>query len=81
MSKGVKLIFVISPTWNGMNSSDYKPIQEICHDKGILFINFANNPKYIHNYAYFKDGAHLNSKGADEFTKDFMNILKRMIIK
>lgn len=75
-NRGVKLVFVISPTWDGMNLFDYKPIQELCHDKGILFINFANNPKYMHNYAYFKDGGHLNSVGADEFTKDLMIVLK-----
>lgn len=75
-SKMVKLVFVISPTWNGMSPSHYKPIQEICHDRGFLFINFANDLKYMHNYAYFKDGGHLNSKGADEFTKDLINRLK-----
>lgn len=76
ISKDIRLVFVISPTWDGMNSSDYKPIEEICRNKGILFVNFADNPKYMHNYAYFKDGAHLNSVGADEFTKDLMIVLK-----
>lgn len=72
----IKLIFVISPIWYGMDEETYLPIKNICREKGILFINFANNPKYIHNYRYFIDGAHLNSVGADEFTKDFMSILR-----
>lgn len=75
-NKNVKVIFVISPTWDGMDSSQYSPIQKICNDNGLLFINFADDQKYIHNYKYFKDGSHLNAVGADEFTKDLMKILK-----
>lgn len=71
-----RLVFVISPTWDGMDEAAYLPVEKICKDKNIPFVNFANNPKYIHNYRYFKDGAHLNSVGADEFTKDLMSILR-----
>lgn len=76
INKDVKVVFVISPTWDGMDSSQYYPIQKICNQKGLLFINFANDQKYIHNYQYFKDGAHLNAVGADEFTKDIIKALK-----
>lgn len=76
INKDVKVVFVISPTWDGMDSSQYYPIQKICNQKGLLFINFANNQKYMHNYKYFKDGAHLNTVGADEFTKDIIKALK-----
>ena len=75
-NKNVKIIFVISPTWDGMDSSQYFPIQKLCDEKGLLFINFADDPKYMHNYRLFKDGGHLNAVGADEFTKDLMRILK-----
>lgn len=75
-NKNVKVIFVISPTWNGMDSSQYYPIQKICELKGLLFINFANDQKYMYNYKYFKDGAHLNAVGADEFTKDLIKALR-----
>lgn len=75
-NKNVMVVFVISPTWNGLDSSQYYPIKKICEENGLLFINFANDQKYMYNYKYFKDGAHLNSVGADEFTKDLMSILK-----
>lgn len=75
-NKNVMVVFVISPTWNGLDSLQYYPIKKICEEKGLLFINFANDQKYMYNYKYFKDGAHLNSVGADEFTKDLMSILK-----
>ena len=32
--------------------------------------------KYTHKYQYFKDGTHLNDKGADEFTKDLINRMR-----
>ena len=76
MCDNVKLIFVISPTWNGMDEAMYLPIKRICRNRDILFVDFSNNPKYIHNYKYFKDGGHLNSIGADEFTRDLMSVLR-----
>lgn len=42
----------------------------------IRFIDFTNNPKYTHNNLYFKDGTHLNARGADEFTRDLIQCLK-----
>lgn len=75
-NKNVMVVFVISPTWSGLDSLQYYTIKKICEEKGLLFINFANDQKYMYNYKYFKDGAHLNSVGADEFTKDLMSILK-----
>ena len=72
-----RLIIVISPTWDGMWQDEYLPLKKMCEENGIPFINFSNNPKYLRNYAYFKDGAHLNSRGADEFTRDLMHELKK----
>ena len=67
-----KIIFVVSPIWNGADTIPYQPIRDICREKNIPFLDFLNNPKYVHNNAYFKDGAHLNARGADEFTKDLI---------
>jgi hypothetical protein len=72
---GVKLYFVVSPKWYGMDSAQFKPIIEICQERGIPFIDFSNNPKYVHQDIYFKDGNHMNAKGADEFTKDLLKCL------
>lgn len=71
-----KILFVISPIWYGMESEKFRPVVEICNDKGVRFIDFANNPKYVHNDKYFKDGTHLNSNGANEFTKDLIAEIK-----
>ena len=71
-----QLYFVVSPVWYGKNSDETAPIREICQQENIPFIDFSNDPKYVHNNQYFKDGTHLNARGADEFTKDLIKILK-----
>ena len=40
------------------------------------------HPKYVRNDKYYTDGSHLNSIGADEFTKDLLIELRnRKILK
>lgn len=75
---GSKLIFTISPIFNGFNEETLTPIKKICKEKNIPLIDFSNDPKYVHHYMYFKDAAHLNANGADEFTKDLVSKLKEM---
>lgn len=72
----VKIVFTISPTWYGLSQKISAPIREICLQKNIPFLDFSNDPKYVHNNNYFKDGSHLNAKGADEFTRDLIKALK-----
>lgn len=72
---GVKIIFVVSPTWYGSSNDTYQPIKEICHRRKIHFLDYSIDKKYIHQYQYFKDGTHLNDAGADEFTRDLIKEL------
>ena len=74
--EGSKLYFVVSPRWYGMDSIQFKPIMEVCKDRGIPFIDFSNDPKYVHHDEYFKNGNHMNARGADEFTRDLITNLK-----
>lgn len=76
-AEGVKLIFVVSPMWYGIIPETLEPIKNICQERGIPFVDFSNDPKYVHNNEYFKDGSHLNARGADEFTHDLVVELKK----
>lgn len=78
-AKGAEIKFIYSPIWYGSDPEHIKPVLEICKKNNIDFIDFSNNTKYVHNSIYFKDGIHLNSRGADEFTKDLIRILKGSI--
>ena len=76
---GVKLYFVVSPIWYGMDTLQFQPVKEICRERGIPFVDFSNDPKYVHHDEYFKNGNHMNARGADEFTKDLVTVLKNQI--
>ena len=70
-----QLYFVVSPSWYGMDSLRFEPVKSICRERGIPFIDFSNDPKYVHQDEFFKDGNHMNAKGADEFTRDLLRYL------
>lgn len=70
--EGATLYFVVSPIWYGMNEMKLKTIRDICEKRGIPFFDYSNDPKYVRQDKWFKDGVHLNSIGADEFTDDLV---------
>lgn len=72
-----QIYFVVSPIWYGADTLQYLPIKNICRQRGIPFIDFSNDPKYVHQNKYFKNGTHLNSRGADQFTHDIIEILRK----
>lgn len=75
----VQLIFVVSPIWYGKESSQFealKSLRNIYEKHNILFLNYYNSLKYVKNNKLFKDGSHLNARGADEFTKELVYVLK-----
>lgn len=68
---GVDLVFVASPKWYEPRKMDYQPIKDICEQRGIRFLDFSDEKKFVHQDKWFKDGTHLNARGADEFTRYF----------
>lgn len=76
-TKDMNLVFVVSPVWYGQDTLVLNPIKEICKKRDAQLIDFSNNPKYVHNNEYFKDGTHLNARGADEFTRDLIVELRK----
>lgn len=79
LAQGSQLFFVSSPIWYGMSPEHLAPIKDICKRRNVPFIDFSNDPKYVHNNTLFKDGKHLNDKGADEFTKDFVKTIRPIL--
>ena len=75
-----KLYFIISPVWYDMRDKREEEIasfKTICENKGIPLIDFTNDLKFIGNDSLFHNGTHLNSKGADEFSKDIVRIIRQ----
>ena len=75
-TKDMNLVFVVSPIWYGQDTLVLEPIKQICEKRNTFIIDFSNNPKYVHHNEFFKDGTHLNARGADEFTKDLIKALR-----
>ena len=74
-----RLYFVISPVWGDQKTrreEEIRPLKDICRQKGIPLIDFTNHPKYLRNDSLFNDGTHLNSLGADIFSRDIVQILR-----
>ena len=74
---GSKLVFVASPYWDGRDPALLAYAKAMSQTHGILFLDYTNAPKYLHQDKYFSDGAHLNFRGADEFTRDLIAELKK----
>ena len=76
-SKDTKLIFTISPSWNGMDEKPFDTIKFLCKERNIPLINYSNHSKYVHHNEFFADGAHLNQRGAEEYSKDIVTELRK----
>lgn len=77
-TKDMKLIFVVSPMWYGQDTLVLDPIKSVCEKRNTCIIDFSNSPKYVHHNEYFREGMHLNARGADEFTKDLIIELRKL---
>ena len=52
-------------------------MKQICLERSIPLLDFSNDSKYVHHDEYFSDGIHLNAKGADEFTRDLLETMRK----
>ena len=77
--KSTKIVFVVSPIYNGLDSVVFNPVKDLCKERDLTFLDFSNSPKYVRHNEYFRDGGHMNAKGADEFSKELSNWLKKHI--
>lgn len=72
------IVFIISPIWEGDDGQQFQFAKQFCEMNGIPLLDYSNNPKYVHHDEFFKDGGHLNYKGADVFSKDIASELKSL---
>lgn len=76
--RNIQLLFVASPIWYGKDEDEFAPIKDLCDKEDVTFFNFSNDAAFVRNDVLFKDGLHLNSSGADEFSKVLCSILRCM---
>lgn len=73
-----KVVISISPIWYGMNQDELTPLKDLCAKYNVALVNFSDSPSYLHNDKLFYDGAHLNAKGANYFSRDLVKKIKRL---
>ena len=74
--KNVKILFAISPTLVIDNGIFAKNVNDVLHGKGVELMNWNGDTAYINHPELFYDKTHLNAKGAEVFTKEFVGKVK-----
>jgi hypothetical protein len=72
-----QIVFVHSPIWYGLDTAWLQPLKELCVKHNISFFDYSNDSEFVHHNDLFKDGLHLNAKGADVFTAKFVDDLEK----
>lgn len=75
----VQLFVCLSPKYGMTDSRDFEPIKEICAENSVPFMDYYSNEEFMANMAYFKEGMHLNDRGARFFTNLFIRDLRNNI--
>lgn len=74
--KNVKILFAISPTLVIDNGNFVKDVNDVLLGKGLELMNWNGDTTYTNHPEFFYDKTHLNAKGAEVFTKEFVGIVK-----
>lgn len=79
-NEDVKLVFVASPRYMQPESTlYYSRVIEIANKKDIPFINYFSDLYFSKSGGLFYDASHMNSIGADEFSKEIAYKIKERI--
>ena len=65
----IRLIMTVSPFYGEFCPDDIEYISALCERNGIQFMDFSRHPDFISSPELFADTYHLNSEGAELFTR------------
>lgn len=76
----VQVVFAASPTYHGkLKHKEHKPIRTICEEQKLPFVDHYYDSLICSNKEYWKDGSHLNDKGARVFSQEMVQELHNVI--
>lgn len=79
-TNGTKLIFTLSPFYMGQTDlAAYKPLLEMADANNIPVIDHYGDPIISTDKNFFSDSSHMNSKGAETFTKRLASEIKQIL--
>lgn len=74
----VTIVFVVSPFWYANQRYDVSLIDGFCKKNNIPFLDYQCDEDFVHNDSLFTDGTHLNSRGAEYFSKKIAHIIHKI---
>lgn len=75
--QGCRMIFVLSPCYSYPHPEFVSTIERIAKENGVEFMNYSEDMRFLGNGKLYSDGAHLNVKGAEMFSKILAGDLKK----
>lgn len=73
--KRIKLVFALSPMYGASSSKNYEKVLLLARKYKCPIIDCFADSRFVNNYKYFKDSSHMNSDGAQEYTKYLVGII------
>ena len=77
--RNVKVLFTISPTLMIDEGNFAKDVNDVLQGKGMELMNWNGDTTYTNHPKLFYDKTHLNAKGAEVFTKEFVGKVKDVL--
>lgn len=79
--KGVKMVVVDSPMYRlcDVNGESAITMKSICGQFGALFLDNSQLPEYLDHPEYFNDATHMNTDGAEHYTRLVLNQIEEFL--
>lgn len=77
--KNVKILFAISPTLIIDEGNFAKDVNDVLQCKGLKLMNWNGDTTFTNHPELFYDKTHLNAKGAEVFTTEFVGKMKDVL--
>lgn len=78
-SRGIELVFTVSPQHTLPESHLYQPLHQLAQQHRIAMLNYHSQGLYLNHPELFRDHYHLCHKGAERYTALFAHQLKAIL--
>lgn len=68
-SKGIKLVFCVSPSYKNNYSLKYQYAKALANKNNIPFIDYSCDMEFVNKRVFYYDQAHMNEDGATTYTR------------
>lgn len=74
--RDTKIVIALSPIWYIKPFDNLEWLLKICKENEVPLLDYSMNSRFNLNNSFFRDGVHLNSNGADEYTRELVKEIK-----